>query len=37
MDVISWVSADLGLVVLTLLVAGLTAFLVWAMVHPERV
>ena len=33
----SWVSSDLGLVVLTLLVAGLTGYLVYTMLHPERI
>jgi len=37
MGVASWVAADLGLVVLTVLVSGLTAYLVYAMVHPERI
>ena len=31
-----WVANDLGLVVLTVLVLGLTVFLVYTMVHPER-
>jgi F subunit of K+-transporting ATPase (Potass_KdpF) len=33
----SWVANDLGLVVLTLIVLGLTAYLVYTMVHPERI
>ncbi len=33
----AWVANDLGLFVLTLIVAGLTAYLVYAMVHPERI
>jgi len=37
MDAVSWIANDLGLVVLTLLVSGLTAYLVYTMVHPERI
>jgi len=33
----AWVANDLGLFVLTLLVLGLTAYLVYTMVHPERI
>ena len=37
MDAVSWIANDLGLVALTLLVSGLTAYLVYTMVHPERI
>jgi len=37
MSAAGWVSNDLGLVTLTLIVSGLTAFLVYAMLHPERI
>jgi len=33
----AWVGNDLGLFALTLLVSGLTAYLVHTMLHPERV
>jgi hypothetical protein len=33
----AWVVHDLGLVVLTVLVSGLTAYLLYTMVHPERI
>ncbi len=33
----TWVANDLGLVVLTAIVAGLTAYLVYTMIHPERI
>jgi hypothetical protein len=33
----AWIANDLGLVVLTLLVSGLSAYLVYTMVHPERI
>jgi K+-transporting ATPase KdpF subunit len=32
-----WVTDDLGLLTLTLVVGALTAYLVYAMLHPERV
>jgi K+-transporting ATPase KdpF subunit len=32
-----WLDADLGLVTLTALVFALTAYLVYTMLHPERV
>jgi K+-transporting ATPase KdpF subunit len=37
MGLLSWIVNDLGLVVLTALVAGLTAYLVYAMLYPERI
>jgi hypothetical protein len=37
MGAAAWAANDLGLVVLTLLVSGLTAYLVYTMVHPERI
>ncbi len=37
MDNASWFADHLGLLVLTLVVAGLTAYLVYTMVHPERI
>jgi hypothetical protein len=37
MGAASWVANDLGLVVLTLLVSGLAAYLVYTMLHPERI
>ncbi|HTT15898.1 MAG TPA: potassium-transporting ATPase subunit F [Thermoplasmata archaeon] len=36
MDVAAWIAHDLGLVVLTLVVVGLAGYLVYTMVHPER-
>jgi len=36
MDALAWVVNDLGLVTLTILVSGLAAFLVYTMLHPER-
>jgi len=33
----TWAVQDLGLFTLTLLVSGLTAYLVYTMLHPERV
>jgi len=33
----AWATQDLGLIVLTLLVSGLTGYLVYTMVHPERI
>ena len=32
-----WLASDLGLVTLTLIVSGLSAYLVYTMLHPERV
>jgi K+-transporting ATPase KdpF subunit len=37
MSGLAWIAQDLGLVVLTLVVVALTAYLVYAMVHPERI
>jgi len=37
MNAVVWVAHDLGLVTLTVLVSGLTAYLVYTMVHPERI
>ena len=37
MGAAAWIANDLGLVVLTLLVSGLSAYLVYTMVHPERI
>lgn len=36
MGAIDWITANFGLTVLTLLAVGLTAYLVYVMVHPER-
>jgi K+-transporting ATPase KdpF subunit len=32
-----WVASDLGLVILTALVFGLSGYLVYSMLHPERI
>jgi len=32
-----WLASDVGLVTLTVIVSGLSAYLVHAMLHPERV
>jgi K+-transporting ATPase KdpF subunit len=32
-----WVASDLGLVTLTVVVLGLTVYLVYTMLHPERI
>lgn len=36
MEVLSAIAQNLGLVVLTAISVGLTAYLVYSMVHPER-
>jgi hypothetical protein len=36
MGALTWVVNDLGLVTLTILVSVLAAFLVYTMLHPER-
>jgi hypothetical protein len=36
-EMLAWAAHDLGLLVLTVLVLGLTAFLVHVMIHPERI
>ena len=36
MGALAWVVNDLGLVLLTILVSGLAGFLVYTMLHPER-
>ncbi len=36
-QLVAWASHDLGLLVLTIVVLGLTAFLVHVMLHPERI
>ena len=36
MSALSWVTHDLGLVLLTTVVTGLTAYLVYTMLHPDR-
>jgi len=33
----AWVANDLGLFLLTLVVMGLSAYLVYTMLHPERI
>ena len=37
MGSLGWASSDLGLLALTAVVGALTAYLVYAMLHPERV
>ena len=37
MGAAAWVARDLGLVTLTGLVFALTAYLVYTMLHPERI
>jgi len=37
MSGLGWVAQDLGLLVLTLIVVALISYLVYAMVHPERI
>jgi hypothetical protein len=37
MGSLGWASNDLGLLTLTVVVAALSAYLVHAMLHPERV
>ena len=37
MGAAAWAASDLGLVTLTGLVLGLTAYLVYTMLHPERI
>ena len=36
MGSLDWVSQHLGLTVLTLICVGLTVYLVYCMIHPER-
>ncbi len=36
MGALDWVTAHLGLAVLTVLACGLAVYLVYVMVHPER-
>jgi len=37
MSALAGVDGNLGLVVLTVLVSGLSAYLVYTMLHPERI
>jgi hypothetical protein len=37
MNALPWVAHDLGLVTLTAIVSGLTAYLVYTMLYPERI
>jgi hypothetical protein len=37
MSTAGWLGNDLGLVTLTIVVSALTAYLVYTMLHPERV
>jgi K+-transporting ATPase KdpF subunit len=36
MGLVPWVQQNLGLVTLTAVALGLTVYLVYAMIHPER-
>jgi K+-transporting ATPase KdpF subunit len=36
MGFLDWVAVNLGLFALTLTTAGLTVYLIYAMIHPER-